>query len=78
LLSITNRDREARIRIQDLWQYDTGVRPLRDELFKRLAVDADALASWLRREYRVPQRREGAWGPGDELKNWETEVAAAG
>lgn len=70
LLSIPGRDRDARSQVHGLAEYDSSVRSLRDELFKRLALDVDDLAVRLRREYRIPERPEGSLGTGEVLRKW--------
>lgn len=59
VLSLPARDHQARLQIRDLYQYQSGVRPLRDDLFARLALDANSLAERLRSDYGVPQRADG-------------------
>jgi hypothetical protein len=73
LLSLPERDREARVRIGDLYQYDTSVRHLRDELFSRLALDVDDLAERVRREYGIAPQSDRP----DDTTQWLQTVAKA-
>lgn len=70
LLSIPGQDRDARTQVRGLAEYDSSVRTLRDQLFKRLALEVNDLADQLRRDYTIPKSPEGPWGAADALRKW--------